>query len=165
MSNQAKDWQKGYYTVLVDNTTLAVSKKVKTGVDGCGFPTYKTVTATARCSPEDEFSLSMGVALAMDRLSKKLNDSIEIGDKVKIVDKESVSAYYPIWVSKHVSNLMDIARYAYGSLPNISATYEVMVIGPHDMNDERQMVYIKRNDGLTSLCYLVDIKGLEKIYD
>lgn len=162
MSNQAKDWQKGSYNIRVkDNVVEASAVRC---VEKGNYNSLKTYSATARCDPEDEFSLSMGVALAMDRLSKKLNNNIEIGDKVKIVDKELVFAYYPMWVSNHVSNSMDIARYAYGSLPNLSATYEVMVIGPHDMVDERRMVYIKRNDGLTSPCYLVDIKGLEKIY-
>lgn len=95
MSNKAKDWQQGYYTVFVDGKTIAVSKKVEAGKNELGFPTYKAVTATSQCSPEDEFSLSMGVALAMDRLNEKIKPKdIQVGDTVKIIDSSKMLYHF-----------------------------------------------------------------------
>ncbi len=176
MSNRAKDWQKGYYTVIVDGKTIAVSKKAKTGKNELGFPTFKTVTATSQCAPEDEFSLSMGVALAMDRLSKKLDkDKIEVGDKVKIKDR-LLSYATPIhWIKKNLDNIELAACFAYGQIPDADDTvYVVKAIAPlyseskENKNDKVAYIqrYFKDFNGEVSdneACYLIDIDGLEKV--
>lgn len=176
MNNQAKDWQKGYYTVFVDGKTTAVSKKVKTGKNELGFPTFKTVTATSQCDPEDEFSLSMGVALAMDRLNKELGkDKIEVGDKVKI--KDGLLSYpTPIrWIKKNLDNIELAACFAYGQIPSEDDTvYVVKVIAPgYDASEEdenNRLAYVQRyfeffggNVSDNEVCYLINIDGLEKV--
>lgn len=175
MSNQAKDWQKGYYTILVDGKTLVVSKKVKTGKNEYGFPTYKHVTATSQCAPEDEFSLSMGVALAMDRLNKKLSeefDGIKVGDKVRIKDCVLSYTTYVDWITKNVDDVKLVTCYAYESMPRADeTTYVVKAIAPWgtDKNDpmlafvQRYFVFNGKID-TNQPCYLIDIDGLEKIY-
>lgn len=165
MSNQAKDWQKGYYTVFVDGKTLAVSKKTKTGM---------TVVGTAQCAPEDEFSLSMGVALAMDRLSKKLDrDKIEVGDKVKIKDCGLSYPTYSGWIKKNIDDVGLAACFAYSQIPDEDDTvYVVKAIAPwvtkYDIN--KTLAYVQKyfvcsngrvNDN--EVCYLMDVKGLEKV--
>ena len=176
MSNQAKDWQKGYYTVLVDGKTIAVSKKVKTGKNEYGFPTYKHITVTSQCAPEDEFSLSMGVALAMDRLNKELGkDKIEVGDKVRI--KDGLLSYTaPIrWIKKNLDSVELAVCFAYGQIPDEDDTvYVVKAIAPgysesqEEENDRLAYVqrYFKFSNGRISdneICYLIDIDGLEKV--
>lgn len=167
MSNQAKDWQKGYYTVLVDGKTIAASKKIKTGKNELGFPTYKHVTVTAQCAPEDEFSLSMGVALAMDRLNKQLaemNDkTIKVGDKVKIKNAGLIYDGYAAWVSKNVNNIKEVARYAYCGNPDTDCVYEVIAIAPHSEESRENLAYIKGIDGLFFPCFLISLAGLEKV--
>lgn len=74
MSNLAKDWQEGSYTVRVTGNLVEASKVYKDKVDG--HICYKKNSAQAKCDPEDEFSLSMGVALAMDRLNSVMAKSI-----------------------------------------------------------------------------------------
>lgn len=176
MSNQAKDWQEGSYTVLVDGKTIAVSKKVKVEKNKLGFPTYKYVTATTQCSPEDEFSLSMGVALAMDRLNKKLDKGkIEVGDKVKIKDR-LLSYTVPIrWIKKNLDSVELAVCFAYGQIPDEDDTvYVVKVIAPGYIESQEEennrLAYIQRyfkfSDGRISdneSCYLIDINGLEKV--
>ncbi len=172
MSNQAKDWQKGYYTVLVDGKTLVVSKKVKTGKNEFGFPTYKHVTATAQCSPEDEFSLSMGVALAMDRLSKELGkDKIEVGDKVKIKYSDLSYIIYVSWIAENVNDVKLAACYKYNTVPKMDGDeYIVKVIAPWKNGSNDMLAYIQRhyvfNNGKiddNQPCYLIHINGLEKV--
>ena len=176
MSNQAKDWQKGYYTVLVDGKTIAVSKKVRTGKNELGFPTFKTVTATSQCAPEDEFSLSMGVALAMDRLNKELSKGkIEVGDKVKIKNSGLSYSTYTTWINKNINNVGLAACYVYGQIPKLGETeYIVKAIAPwyvgQGKDEGTMLVYIQRYykfiDGKVSdnePCYLICIDGLEKV--
>ena len=169
MSNQAKDWQKGYYTVLVDGKTIAVSKKVRTGKNELGSPTFKTVTATSQCSPEDEFSLSMGVALAMDRLNKELGKSkIEVGDKVKIKNNGLSYPTYASWIKKNINDVGLAAYFAYGQVPNEDdAVYVVKAIAPWDTNTEynvnKMLAYVQKCFAFNEPCYLIGVDGLEKV--
>lgn len=174
MGNLAKDWQKGYYTVLVDGKTIAVSKKVKTGKNELGFPTYKYITATARCAPEDEFSLSMGVALATDRLNKELGkDKIEVGDKVKIKDADLCYLIYIDWIKKNIDDVGLAACFAFNQLPETDETeYIVKAIAPWGIKHEKgkMLAYVQKyfvysggevNDH--EACYLIEVDGLEKV--
>lgn len=174
MSNQAKDWQKGYYTALVDGKTIAVSKKVKIGKNELGFPTYKYVTATARCSPEDEFSLSMGFALAMDRLNKELSkNKIEVGDKVKIKDADLCYLTYIDWIKKNIDDVGLAACFAFNQPLKADETeYIVKTIAPWGIEHEedKMLAYVQKyfvysggevNDH--EACYLIEVDGLEKV--
>ena len=176
MSNRAKDWQVGYYTVMVDGKTIAASKKVKTGMNKQGFPIYKDVTVTSRCSPEDEFSLSMGVALAMDRLSKKLSkDKIEVGDKVRIKDAGLSYPTHIDWVKKNINDVGLAACFAYDQIPaTVNANYIVKAMFPwcNELGVDKNniLAYVQRyfmfpNGRISDNqpCYLIRIDGLEKV--
>lgn len=174
MSNQAKDWQKGYYTVLVDGKTIAASKKVKTGKNELGFPTYKHVTATSRCSPEDEFSLSMGVALAMDRLNKELGkDKIEVGDKVRIKNNGPSYTTDASWIKENIDDVGLAACFAYGQLPSGDDTiYVIKAIAPWGAGYEgdKMLAYVQKYFAFSNgkvndnePCYLIEVDGLEKV--
>lgn len=178
MSNLAKDWQEGYYTVLVDGKIIAVSKEVETGKNEHGFPTYKHVTATSQCAPEDEFSLSMGVALAMDRLNKELGkDKIEVGDKVKIKNCGLSYTTYAPWIKKNINDMGLAACFGYSRIPGEDDTvYVVKAIAPwgtkYEENKDKKLAYVQQyfkfsNDKISDneVCYLMRIDGLEKVYE
>ena len=160
MSNLAKDWQTGAYIVNVYNNRVKVSRPKQ----GNGKP---FVEAEAKCDPEDEFSLSMGVALAMDRLSKKLDEAndktIKVGDKVKIKNAGLIYDGYAAWVSKNVNNIKEVARYAYCGNPDTNYVYEVIAIAPHSEENRENLAYIKEIDGLFFPCFLINLAGLEKV--
>ena len=178
MSNRAKDWQKGYYTVLVDGKTIAVSKKVKTIKNERGFPAYKAITVTSRCAPEDEFNLSTGVALAMDRLSKELSKGkIEVGDKVKI---KNAGSFYPThidWIKKNINDIGLAACFAYDKTPEtVNTIYIVKAMAPwcgeYGLDKDKMLAYVQRyfkfSNGRISNnepCYLMRVDGLEKTYE
>lgn len=162
MSNQAKDWQEGSYTVRVTGNLVEASKVHKDTVDG--HVCYKKSSAQAKCDPDDEFGLSMGVALAMDRLNKELGkDKIEVGDKVKIKNASLIYDVYATWVIKNIHDITEVARYAYRSVPNTNRTYEVITIAPHSAKNRENLAYIKEIDGVFSPCYLINVDGLEKV--
>lgn len=158
MSNLAKDWQTGTYIVNVYNNRVKVYRPKQ----GHSKP---FIEAEAKCDPEDEFSLSMGVALAMDRLNKNLNQYIKVGDKVKIVSIKQIYRTYSDWVVDHVKNNKAVAEFAYNSIPCIynNNNYKVIAIAPHGDNKNITLAYIQNIDDFIHPCYLIDINGLEKV--
>lgn len=174
MSNQAKDWQEGTYTVRIkDNFVSAnVIRQVREKGPYGDYWRNKEFTAIAKCAPEDEFSLSMGVALAMDRLSKELGkEKIEVSDKVKIVNNDFVYTTYTDWVVDNVPDPRMVACFAYGQVPNANnAVYTVKAITPHSKYNKETLVYVQRYyDSFSNVldtnqpCYLISIDGLEKV--
>lgn len=177
MSNLAKDWQEGAYTIHVEGKFVEASKVYKEKVNGCTC--YKKSFAQAKCAPEDEFSLSIGVALAMDRLNKQLaeaNDkTIKVGDKVKIKDYGKSYTTYATWIKKNIDDVGLVACYCYGQIPEADDTvYVVKTIAPWDAKYDKSNVkdlayvqcYFKFHDGRVSTnepCYLMSIDGLEKV--
>lgn len=170
MSNLAKDWQEGSYTVRVTGNLVEASKVYKDKVDG--HVCYKKSSAQAKCNPEDEFSLSMGVALAMDRLSKELGKSkIEVGDKVKIKNYSLSYTTYVDWIAKNVNDIKLAACYDYNTLPKMGGEeYIVKAVAPWENDSNNMLAYIQRyykfiTDKVSDNqpCYLVRINGLEKV--
>lgn len=161
MSNLAKEWQEGNYSVRVSGKTVTVSTM---RFDKGSYLGDREIIATAKCAPEDEFNLSTGVALAMDRLNKELGkDKIEVGDKVKIKNASLIYDVYATWVIKNIHDITEVARYAYRSVPNTNRTYEVITIAPHSAKNRENLAYIKEIDGVFSPCYLINVDGLEKV--
>lgn len=180
MSNQAKDWQKGTYTVRIkDNLVEVEALRAITGeIPFDGHIIQKRYVATARCAPEDEFCLSMGVALAMDRLSKELNkDKIEVGDKVKIKNCGLSYTTYASWIKKNINDVGLAACFAYSRIPNEDDTvYVVKAIAPwgteYEKDKDKKLAYVQQyfkfsNDKISDneVCYLMRIDGLEKVYE
>lgn len=171
MSNLAKDWQTGTYVVSVYNNKVKVSRP-KQGHD------KPFVEAETKCAPEDEFSLSMGVALAMDRLSKELGkDKIEVGDKVRIKNCGLSYVTYIPWIKKNINDMGLAACFAYSRIPNEDDTvYVVKAIAPwcteYEKDKDEKLAYVQQyfkfsNDKISDneVCYLMRIDGLEKVYE
>ena len=172
MSNLAKDWQEGSYTVRVTGNLVEASKVYKDKVDD--HICYKKSSAQAKCDPEDEFSLSIGVALAMDRLSKELGKGkIEVGDKVKI--KNACLSYltYARWIKKNINDVGLATCFAYGQAPKVDGTeYIVKAIAPWGVEyvGGKMLAYVQKyfvfNNGKVDdnePCYLIGVDGLEKV--
>ena len=172
MSNLAKDWQEGSYTVCVTGNLVEASKVHKDTVDG--HICYKKSSAQAKCDPKDEFSLSMGVALAMDKLNKELGKGkIEVGDKVKI--KNACLSYltYARWIKKNINDVGLATCFAYGQAPKVDGTeYIVKAIAPWGVEyvGGKMLAYVQKyfvfNNGKVDdnkPCYLIGVDGLEKV--
>lgn len=172
MSNLAKDWQEGSYTVRVTGNLVEASKVYKDKIDG--HTCYKKSSAQAKCDPEDEFSLSMGVALAMDRLNKELGkDKIEVGDKVKIKNSGLSYLTHVRWIKKNINDTGLAACFAYNQLPDVDdAVYVVKAIASWDVEHggDKMLAYVQKYFAFSNgkvddnePCYLMAIDGLEKV--
>ena len=171
MSNLAKNWQEGCYIVYVKGNSVTAMKDYG---GKCGSRTYfGRKSAEARCDPKDEFSLSMGVALAMDRLNKELGkDKIEVGDKVKIVSKGFVYTTYVGWIADNVPDPCMVACFAYDQIPNEDDTvYVVKAVAPHGgVWNTKKLAYVQKyfeyysgTVDTNQPCYLINVNGLEKV--
>ena len=167
MSNLARDWQTGTYVVSVHNNRVKVSRS-KQGHD------KPFIEAEAKCDPEDEFSLSMGVALAMDRLNKELSKGkIEVGDKVRIKNNGLSYTTYASWIKKNINDVGLATCFVYGQIPyEDDAVYVVKAIAPLDIKYEegKMLAYVQKyfvfSNGKVDdnePCYLIEVDGLEKV--
>lgn len=172
MSNLARDWQEGSYIVYVKGNSVTAMKDYG---GKYGSRTYfGRKSAEARCDPEDEFNLSMGVTLAMDRLSKELGkDKIEVGDKVKIKNCGLSYTTYARWIKKNINDVGLVACYSFGQIPKEDDTvYIVKAIAPWGIGHEgdKMLVYVQKyfvfSNGKVDNnepCYLIRVDGLEKV--
>lgn len=171
MSNQAKDWQTGTYTVRVGSNYVEVDtiRLPKKSDARCPCIAQRRYIATAHCAPEDEFSLSMGVALAMDRLNKQLeskNKEIKVGDRVQIVLRGKSYPTLTSWVARHVHDSTMVAMYKYGCVPDIGIVGKVIAVAPHDNDKSKTLLYIEQNHLYGVIhpgCWLMDSEGVKKL--
>lgn len=122
----------GNTIVLVDNT------------DG--------TTVEAKCHPDDEFDIGVGVSEAFRKINEKRQSVISVGDEVEIIDTESVYTSLESFFFSEQIPFSYAVRYAYSVKPKETTKGKV--------------VYIKNNIVLIDtgvVCYLVNIKGLRKV--
>ena len=171
MSNFAKDWQTGRYTVRVGSNYVEVDtiRPLEKGDARCPCVAQRRYIATAHYAPEDEFSLSMGVALDMDRLNKRLeseNKEIKVGDRVQIVLPGKAYTAFTSWVARHVHDSTMVAMYKYGCVPDIGIVGKVIAVAPHDNDKSKTLLYIEQNHPYGVIhpgCWLMDSEGVKKL--
>lgn len=162
MSNLANDWQTGTYVVSVCNNTVKVFRPKQR----CG---KSLVEAEAKCAPEDDFSLSMGVALAMDRLNKQLeseNKEIKVGDRVQIVSPDKAYTTFTSWVARHVHDGTMVAMYKYNCVPSSGIVGKVIAVAPHNNDKSKTLLYIEQSHFYGFVhpgCWLMDSEGVKKL--
>lgn len=89
-------------------------------------------------------------------------NKIREGDIVRVINTGLNYSTYPQWVGEHISDPDMAARYCFGS-PSDGGNYKVIKIAEHESNG-RTLAYIEQCDGFVfNKCYLVEIKGLEKV--
>ena len=115
------------------------------------------------CAPTDE---SIVVAIpywySEEMLEPWDENKIREGDIVRVVDTGLNYSTYPQWVGEHISDPDMAARYCFSS-PSVDYNYKVIKIAEHESNG-RTLAYIEQCDGFVfNKCYLVEVKGLEKV--
>lgn len=89
-------------------------------------------------------------------------NKIREGDIVRVVNTGLNYSTYPQWVGKHISDPDMAARYCYSS-PNTERKYKVIKIAEHEFNG-RMLAFIEECNGFGhNRCYLIEVKGLEKV--
>ena len=141
--------------------TLAIEGKTITITDENGR------TRTANCAPDDTFNLGKGVDIAMSRLHDK---TIRVGDIVTVTRPGQCYTTYISWIERNVKSIREAALYRYNESIEKDRHYKVLHIADHGMNTDGDLCYVQEyvvydNGEIEEYapCYLINIKGVEKI--
>ena len=129
-----------------------------TGVQTCALP----------ISPDDTFNLGEGVNLAMNRLHDK---TIRVGDIVKVIRPGQCYTTYVGWIERNVESIREAALYRYNESIEAGGEYRVLYVAEHgEICDGGILCYVQKYVVYPSgkvddyaPCYLINIKGVEKI--
>lgn len=95
-------------------------------------------------------------------LEKWDESKIHEGDTVRVINTGLNYSSYVQWVGEHISDPYMAARFCFGS-PSTDKNYKVIKIAEHERN-HRPLAYIEEiNDLSYNRCYLIEVKGLEKV--
>ena len=141
---------------------LTIGDKTITITDSSGH------TVTANCAPDDMFNLGEGVNLAMSRLHDK---TIRAGDIVKVTHPGQCYTTYIGWLEHNVKSIREAALYRYHESIEADGEYRVLYMAEHErISDggilcyiQKYVVYPSGNVDDYAPCYLINIKGVEKI--
>ena len=145
----------GTYTLTIEGKTISIT-------DSSGR------TKTANCAPDDTFNLGEGVNLAMNRLHDK---TIRVGDIVKVIRPGYCYSTYVEWIERNVKSIREAALYRYAESIEAGGKYKVLYMAEHGRgSDDGVLCYVQKyivfSNGQIdeySPCYLINIKGVEKI--
>ena len=145
----------GTYTLTIEGKTVSI-------IDSSGR------TKTANCAPDDTFNLGEGVNLAMNRLHDK---TIRVGDIVTVIRPGQCYTTYVSWIERNVKSIREAALYRYNESIEAGGEYRVLHMAEHErISDGGILCYIQKYVVYPSgeiedyaPCYLINIKGVEKI--
>ena len=145
----------GTYTLTIEGKTITITNS-------------SGRTKTANCAPDDTFNLGEGVNLAMSRLHDK---TIRVGDIVKVIRPGQCYTTYVGWIERNVKSIREAALYRYNESIEADGEYRVLYVAEHERSsDDGVLCYVQKyavySNGQIdeySPCYLINIKGVEKI--
>ena len=145
----------GTYTLTIEGKTISIT-------DSSGL------TKTANCAPDDTFNLGEGVNLAMNRLHDK---TIRVGDIVKVIRPGQCYTTYVGWIERNVKSIREAALYRYNESIEAGGAYRILYMAEHGRSSaDGVLCYIQEYNVYPSgkvedymPCYLINIKGVEKI--
>ena len=88
-------------------------------------------------------------------------EEIKVGDKVKVINKDRIYNTFYKWVDENISNSFDKYKYDLGNYISNGLECKVIHIAEHGGGINDTLAYIE--DLNTKRCYLIGLKGLEKI--
>ena len=145
----------GTYTLTIEGKTISIT-------DSSGH------TKTANCAPDDTFNLGEGVNLAMGRLHDK---TIRVGDIVKVTRPGQCYTTYVDWIERNVKSIREAVLYRYDEDIKADGKYRVLYVAEHGEGRadtilcyvQKYKVYHYGEIDDYAPCYLINIKGVEKI--
>ena len=145
----------GTYTLTIEGKTISIT-------DSSGH------TKIANCAPDDTFNLGEGVNLAMNRLHDK---TIRVGDIVKVTRPGRCYTTYVDWIERNVKSIREAVLYRYNESIEAGGKYRVLYMAEHSkFRVNNVLCYVQKYDVSPNgriddyaPCYLIDIKGVEKI--
>lgn len=95
-------------------------------------------------------------------LEKCEDDEIHEGDTVRITDTGKQYTTYNAWIKSNITDVDLICKFDYNRDASIDSEYVVVKIAEHGRHN-KTLAYVKEKADLWPRCYLIDVKGLEKV--
>lgn len=93
---------------------------------------------------------------------RSIADEIHEGDTVRITDTGKQYTTYNEWIKNNITDVDLICEFDYNRDASRDIEYVVVKIAEHGMHN-RTLAYIREKADLWPRCYLIDVKGLEKV--
>lgn len=120
-NNKAPKEMEGTYTLTIeDNKIKLVDKEGNVGM--------------ARCHPDDEFSLEVGMKEAFAKLEEDKN-KIKVGDMVEVVYNGLSYTTYVTWLENNLK-FKEAVKYDYGCRPHKGTNGVVFAVAKHTVEDK-----------------------------
>lgn len=126
-----------------------------------------STTVEAKCHPDDDFEIGLGIKEAFKKLNEKREEirkqkeeeekKIKVGDWVKVVNAECIYPWYWEWMPNDKFNM--IKNFEYGGSSCHSKFCKVMYLGKH-LKKATQLAFIQDEEGF---CHTFSIEGLKKV--
>lgn len=132
-------------------------------VEACLYTDGEVLSASAKCSPEDNFDFIKGAEIATARLFKKVKEKrpVRVGTKVKIINSGYCYSTYTEWVSTYAPDFL--ANYCFNINPESlnelkNEIFTVVAYGPHLKTKDINLVLVQDK---FKRCFLLDVKGVK----
>lgn len=132
-------------------------------VEACLYTDGEVLSASAKCSPEDNFDFIKGAEIATARLFKKVKEKrpVRVGTKVKIINSGYCFSTYTEWVSTYAPDFL--ANYCFNINPESlnelkNEIFTVVAYGPHLKTKDINLVLVQDK---FKRCFLLDMKGVK----
>ena len=126
-------------------------------------------TVEAKCHPDDNFDIGIGIKEAFKKLNAKREEikkqkeeedkKINVGDWVEVVNNRQAYSTYPEWLYNRVKFEL-VKYYHYGYCPRNGSIGKVVAIGQHENKFDVTIMAIHAKDGYV---YIVGKDGLKKV--
>lgn len=179
-SYELKPWEDGklIYDSTKDNKQLKPNNNVPKNIKGdydLSIHGNKIVlvdnkdgtTVEAKCHPDDNFDIGIGIEEAFKKLNEKrkadeeARKPIKVGDMVKVVDIGQSYTTYTDWCYKNLP-FNFVKQYVYSATPYTGTVGKVVCIAPHLHAKNCKIVAIQDNK---NRIYLIGESGLKKVID
>lgn len=108
------------------------------------------------------YQTKAGYTYTGSMLEKYEDDEIHEGDTVRITDTGKQYTTYNEWIKSNITDVDLICQFDYNRKASIDSEYVVVKIAEHGMHN-KTLAYVKEKTDLWPRCYLIDVKGLEKV--
>lgn len=125
-------------------------------------------TVEAKCHPDDNFDIGIGIKEAFKKLNEKREEErrrkeeedkkIKVGDWVKVEHRAVTYSRYATWLYDK-TDFYYVRKFDYGNSPDNGVVGQVIAIGEHEKENVILVAFCTK-DGKV---YIIDIKGVRKV--
>ena len=125
-------------------------------------------TVEAKCHPDDDFDIGIGIKEAFKKLNEKREElrkqkeeeekKIKVGDWVEVINYLKSYDTYPEWLYDKV-DFETVKNYVYGCYAPNGLIGKVVAVGTHDKDKSKKMIGFSSGGNV----YIIGIEGVKKV--